>query len=318
MKLLIRTTTLLDVQTMVMKYLLLAFVLRVSVFASQNIGTDDSSIQLISTSIEQSSENELIFAKKKGWRKSPFSDKTMKLKRHLQEDETCQDSMSFQFISYGDKLRTCKWLKRGNKKRQKRKQKNYCPRVIDGVRISDQCKQSCGLCSTCSYRCFQKKYVCEHDTMCSNCANIKPLHRTCKNLWDKCGDSSDDTSIYGGLDCSNVKALDKCYMENIEEDYRETLVKYDWSMVEHSRIENNPGPKDGRFDWFLTRKPFEPIVNDTTVIAGVLYTFSDSVLKISVFFPPLYPNESTKVQIEIQGEESGKLYKDECHILPFM
>ena len=107
-------------------------------------------------------------------------------------------------------------------------------------------------------------------------------------------------------------------MENIEEDYRETLVKHDWSMVEHSRIENNPGPKDGRFDWFLTRKPFEPFVNDTTVIAGVLYTFSDSVLKISVFFPPLYPNESTKVQIEIQGEESGKLYKDECHILPFM
>ena len=63
---------------------------------------------------------------------------------------------------------------------------------------------------------------------------------------------------------------------------------------------------------------FEPIVNDTTAIAGVLYTFSESVLKMSVFFPPLYPKESTKVQIDVVGKESGMIHLDECEILPFM
>ena len=107
-------------------------------------------------------------------------------------------------------------------------------------------------------------------------------------------------------------------MEKIDEDYRETFVKYNWSWVEQPKLEYKPGPKIGRYDWFLNRKPFEPIVNDTTAIAGVLYTFSESVLKMSVFFPPLYPKESTNVQVDVIGEESRKIYLDECEILPFM
>lgn len=106
---------------MEIKYLLLALILRVSVFASQNVATDDGSIELISISIEQSSENELILGKKKEWRKSPFLGKTMELKRHLEEDETCQDSTSFQFISYGETLRTCKWVETRKQERAKEK-----------------------------------------------------------------------------------------------------------------------------------------------------------------------------------------------------
>ncbi|GFH61962.1 hypothetical protein CTEN210_18438 [Chaetoceros tenuissimus] len=302
-------------------FVLLAILLRISVDA--NVGTRRNN-ERISRYTEQIPRNELFLSK---WRSSPFSDRNEEdcrneLQRLLQEDETCEDSTSFEFISYGDNLRTCDWLKKGNKKRQKRKQTVYCPRVIDEVRISDQCKQTCKLCSTCSYRCSQRKYiasdVCEHSTMCSECAKIKPLHKTCRKLWARCSDS-ENAPIYAGLDCSVVKDLHKCYMENIEEDYRETLVKYNWSWVEQPKLlEYKPGPKTGRYDWFLTRKPFEPIVNDTTAIAGVLYTFSESVLKMSVFFPPLYPNELTRVQIKVEGEESEQIYVDECDILPFI
>ena len=304
---------------MEIKSLLFSLFLRISVDAAS-----EGSVELSSRSTEQASKNKLFQTSlivPSFFHENDASCKT-EIQRFLQEDDdTCQDSTSFQFISYNDNLRTCDWLKKGNKKRQKRKQAIYCPRDINGVRISDHCKQSCNLCSTCSYRCFQRKYitsdVCEHSTMCSECATMKPLHKTCRKLWDRCG-KSENTSIYGGLDCSFVKHLHKCYMENIEEGYRETFVKYNWSWVEQPKLEYKPGPKSGRYDWFLTRKPFGPIVHDTTAIAGVLYTFSESVLKMSVFFPPLYPNESTRVQIEVEGEESEKIYVDECDILPFM
>jgi hypothetical protein len=49
---------------------------------------------------------------------------------------------------------------------------------------------------------------------------------------------------------------------------------------------------DERHSWWQTRQLFEPIVGESTAIAGVLYSHSKSTLKMTVLFPPLYPEEN--------------------------
>jgi hypothetical protein len=67
-----------------------------------------------------------------------------------------------------------------------------------------------------------------------------------------------------------------------------------------------------RHGWFLNRQPNEPIVGDDTVIAGVLYTFSEDVLKLTVLFPPLHPTESRVAELIVKekvNQDDGSVSK---------
>lgn len=69
-----------------------------------------------------------------------------------------------------------------------------------------------------------------------------------------------------------------------------------------------------RHAWFYNRKLFAPIVNDTNIIAGVLYTYSQQVFKMSVIFPPLHPLESRKCDVTLKSQTSQDEYKTSCDI----
>ena len=55
-----------------------------------------------------------------------------------------------------------------------------------------------------------------------------------------------------------------------------------------------------RFQWIQARQPFEPIFGDDTTVAGVVYTLSNETLKMTVLFPPLYPQEGRTVNVYIR------------------
>lgn len=50
------------------------------------------------------------------------------------------------------------------------------------------------------------------------------------------------------------------------------------------------------------------------MIAGVLYTHSQEVLKMTVLFPPLYPGESRNANVYVTGLTTGKTWGKPCHI----
>lgn len=69
---------------------------------------------------------------------------------------------------------------------------------------------------------------------------------------------------------------DCCFYDNAP---LEAYTARDW----YNRVPDNPA----RHEWYMDRNEFEPIVGESTLIAGVLYTLSDDILKMTVFFPPL-------------------------------
>lgn len=73
------------------------------------------------------------------------------------------------------------------------------------------------------------------------------------------------------------------------------------------------GFTDERRRWYLNRGPFEPIVGDSNLIAGVLFTISEGKLKLSVYFPPLHPRERRNAILLVEGN-GVKRRKKKCHI----
>ena len=61
-----------------------------------------------------------------------------------------------------------------------------------------------------------------------------------------------------------------------------------------------PDRQGDRINWIRDRQPTRPMVGDDTMIVGVLYTFDASILKMNIFFPPLYPQESRRASITIK------------------
>ena len=66
--------------------------------------------------------------------------------------------------------------------------------------------------------------------------------------------------------------------------------------------------------WFRNRLVHDPIVGEDTIVAGVLYTFSKSTLKMTIFFPPLYPAESRTATLIVTGQSSGTSREATCII----
>lgn len=59
-----------------------------------------------------------------------------------------------------------------------------------------------------------------------------------------------------------------------------------------------------RHAWFLQRKPYQPILKSGTMIIGVLYSFTKRTIKLSAYFPPLYPDESRIATLVLNNDMS--------------
>jgi hypothetical protein len=104
------------------------------------------------------------------------------------------------------------------------------------------------------------------------------------------------SSSLGGCDC--------CY-ENLAV---EPLTARDWANYSGLAVDET------RHEWFRKRLPFEPIVGDDTLIAGVLYTLSKSTLKMTVMFPPLHPSESRTAVVVVVGSKLGNTIVRLCNV----
>jgi hypothetical protein len=56
--------------------------------------------------------------------------------------------------------------------------------------------------------------------------------------------------------------------------------------------------------FILNRKPFQPLEGSDTIIAGVLFSLSGGTLKLSAFFPPLYPSERRTAELLVKYQGS--------------
>jgi hypothetical protein len=72
----------------------------------------------------------------------------------------------------------------------------------------------------------------------------------------------------------------------------------------------------GRLEWFQNRQLYGPIVGseEKTLIAGALYTHSMETFKMTVLFPPLYPEESREAVVFLVGTTTGKMWERTCRI----
>ena len=231
-------------------------------------------------------------------------------------DTVCDDDPSYNFTLPNQKDRGCSWITKNSNKIINRR-KRYCSATQLGQEIRDSCPQSCGYCTDppssnilCSEKCFKDSRfitnVCDNDLICSSCTKARSLLETCKFLWKarRCGFGSE---IYGGLDCSGVRSIHQCYKQKTGT--RETLMM---------PLKSKPFASKPRYQWIRSRQPYEPLQGDTTMIAGVLFTLSDSTLKMSALFPPLYKWEATRAYLHIRGQSSSQEYEMECDIVPYM
>eukprot|EP00559_Dactyliosolen_fragilissimus_P006889 CAMPEP_0184870946 /NCGR_PEP_ID=MMETSP0580-20130426/39326_1 /TAXON_ID=1118495 /ORGANISM="Dactyliosolen fragilissimus" /LENGTH=731 /DNA_ID=CAMNT_0027373343 /DNA_START=60 /DNA_END=2252 /DNA_ORIENTATION=+ len=69
-----------------------------------------------------------------------------------------------------------------------------------------------------------------------------------------------------------------------------------------------------RHEWFAGRGKDEPISGLDTMISAVLFTLSSNGLKLTAFFPPLYPGETRDAKLVVTGTVSGKEHKTSCDI----
>lgn len=88
----------------------------------------------------------------------------------------------------------------------------------------------------------------------------------------------------------------ECYAQYPQLEYM-TALQW-WKNQELPKRHISPD-EDDRYDWFQDRQPFQPIVGEETVIAGVLYTLHDETLKMTALFPPMYPEESREAIMHI-------------------
>ena len=171
----------------------------------------------------------------------------------------------------------------------------------------------------CPQKCFRKKnfksWICKNRSWCSNCGSVKSMWKTCKFLGENCKINADN--IYGGLDCERTRSAMSCYQPIQDSAIRykaEAFSLVDWAT---NQVPSFVTDDYDRHKWFHARKPFEPIVGDSTVIAGVLFTFTKSKLKLSAIFPPLHKSESSRARLKVKAK-SGKEqeYDAECDIVP--
>jgi hypothetical protein len=78
-------------------------------------------------------------------------------------------------------------------------------------------------------------------------------------------------------------------------------------------------PLDGLYErlaWFRNREMYGPIVDsrEDTLIAGVLYTHSMETLKMTVLFPPLFPEESREATVFLVGMQTATVWERKCKI----
>jgi PhoD-like phosphatase len=93
-----------------------------------------------------------------------------------------------------------------------------------------------------------------------------------------------------------VEADDACFRNYSE---LESLTGREW-------YNETLDSKAYRHGWWRSRRPFEPILGESTLIAGVVYTHSKSTLKMTVLFPPLYPEESRNATLVVSRSKNRR------------
>jgi PhoD-like phosphatase len=100
-----------------------------------------------------------------------------------------------------------------------------------------------------------------------------------------------------------------CY-ENFNRSF-EAYTTLDWWNTKPTQKLREPT------SFFLNRLKYEPLKDSTTIIAGVLFSFSNHTLKMSVLFPPLHPEESRVAKLMLTKRDTGELVASrECDIIP--
>ncbi|GKY95923.1 hypothetical protein MPSEU_000552900 [Mayamaea pseudoterrestris] len=87
----------------------------------------------------------------------------------------------------------------------------------------------------------------------------------------------------------------------------ESMTAREWWTSDGYAHGNAETSESSRYEWFRARQPMAPIYGDTTMIAGVLFTLSQGTLKLTVLFPPLYPNESRSALVLVRDSVNATL-----------
>lgn len=234
-------------------------------------------------------------------------------------NKICKDRTST-FLYYGNK-KNCEWVRKWPSTRCKyHKINQYCP-------------QTCGECETMSptrspiTQCIDDPNEFLYDNRKMRKCSWIELHRNKRcsksGVLDSCpltcGVCTPQTRHpTGSPTISHMPSssptqipmdIQTCYdhMSRLHEGKQEIMTSRTW-------YENTLWIDRDRHSWFRKRQPFEPIVGDTTVIAGILYSFSHEKLKLSVFFPPLYPRESKEAVLIVKGITSSTSIIRKCSI----
>jgi hypothetical protein len=94
-----------------------------------------------------------------------------------------------------------------------------------------------------------------------------------------------------------------------------TAEKY--TTLEWRNTEPTDSESIERTSFFKDRLKYEPLKNSTSMIAGVLFSFSNHTLKMSVLFPPLYPEESRVAKLSLMNRDTGeRVATRKCKIIP--
>jgi hypothetical protein len=102
---------------------------------------------------------------------------------------------------------------------------------------------------------------------------------------------------------------DACY-QSLDRSY-ESYTTLNWWNSEPTQKYKEPT------SFFKSRLQYGPLKDSTTVIAGVLFTLSNHTLKMTVLFPPLFPEESRVAKLLLTNRATGELVATrECDIIP--
>ncbi|KAG7361567.1 PhoD-like phosphatase [Nitzschia inconspicua] len=135
---------------------------------------------------------------------------------------------------------------------------------------------------------------------------LSPASVVGKKCGDVCFDFSDEEPCVEN--CQKKQRCECCYEWNPRQESLSTL-KW-WENTDALEGDSS------RLEWFRKRQVYEPIVDskERNLVAGVLYTHSQTTLKMTVLFPPLYPEETRQAAVFVIGTSTGKLWEQTCNI----
>lgn len=105
--------------------------------------------------------------------------------------------------------------------------------------------------------------------------------------------------------------LNDCYANHAHLEY---MTAGDWWLNTRVPRAMNTAEQRARFQWIQSRQPFQPIHGDATIIAGVIYTLHKGILRMTILFPPLFPQEGRNVTVSLKDNTSNVEKTGFCEI----